>query len=385
MAPGPGPTPTDVPSSVTYHRDVLPITQTHCNGCHTAGGIATSALDSYESAKGAAGLMADAVQNRRMPPWPASPDCGGPFVGDRTLTSEQIQTLTQWAAAGAPEGNPADAPAAPPAPSGLERTDFSAAMAAPYTPTLQDEYRCFVVDPGLTSPKSVVGYDIAPGDRRVVHHVILFRVPRTAALAKDAEDAAPGWSCFGGANVQTTGVLGAWAPGGEAVRYPEATGIRIGADTVLAMQVHYNTRNGIVPDQTGVRLMYGLGSELPATLVPLVASGFRIPAGATGYAYDKSFPNFAGRPVRLWGAMPHMHTRGRSIRLTMDPSDTCVVDIPKWDFHWQNQYFQTSPLVLGAGDQLRLSCVWDNPGDRPLTWGEGTSDEMCFAFVYVSP
>jgi hypothetical protein len=231
----------------------------------------------------------------------------------------------------------------------------------------------------------VVGYDIAPGDQRVVHHVVLYLANRTAAVAKDAEDAAPGWSCFGGANVQTTGVLGAWAPGGEPVRFPEATGIRLGTDTVIAMQVHYNTRNGFLPDQTGVRLMYGLGTELPATLVPLTAAGFRIPAGATGYAYDQSFPNFAGRPVRLWGSMPHMHTRGRSIRLTIEPDDTCVVDVPQWNFHWQLQYFRPSPLILGANDALKLSCAWDNPTDRALTWGEGTADEMCFAFVYVSP
>jgi hypothetical protein len=373
------------PVTVTYHRDVLPITQTHCNGCHTAGGIAAQALDSYENARNAARLMADAVEARRMPPWPASPACGGPFVGDRSLTPEQIRTIGDWAKQGAPEGSPADAPAAPVAPSGLERIDFTGAMEKPYTPTMEDEYRCFIVDPALGAAKNVVGYDIAPGARQVVHHVILYLVPRTAAQAKDAEDAAPGWSCFGGANVQTTGVLGAWAPGGAAVRFPAATGIRVGPDTVMAMQVHYNTRNGMVPDQTGVRLMFGLGSELPAALIPLVASGFRIPPGAKDHAFDKAFPNAAGRPVRLWGSMPHMHTHGKSIRLTVEPSESCVVDIPQWNFHWQNQYFRTSPLVLGAGDQLRLSCTWDNPTDRTLQWGEGTADEMCFAFVYVSP
>src|SRR5512147_1356359 len=94
----------------TYYKDVLPITQVHCNNCHTAGGIGPFPLDTYEGAKLKAPLMADATNNKRMPPWLASKDCGGPFVGDRTLTDDQITTISQWFQNGALEGDPADAP-----------------------------------------------------------------------------------------------------------------------------------------------------------------------------------------------------------------------------------------------------------------------------------
>ncbi len=66
--------------------------------------------------------------------------------------------------------------------------------------------------------------------------------------------------------------------------------------------------------------------------MPLTAAGFRIPAGAADYAYDQSFPNDAGRPMRIRGSMPDMHTHGRRIRLSVEPDDICVVDVPQWNF-----------------------------------------------------
>ncbi|MFZ5440537.1 MAG: monooxygenase [Myxococcota bacterium] len=367
----------------TYYKDVLPITQVSCNGCHVAGGIAPFALDSYAGAKAMAVAMADAVVNKRMPPWPASASCGGPFVGDRTLSDAQIATIDAWARGGAPEGNAADAP--PPAGGAeqLPKVDLTLTMPQAYTPTLRDDYRCFTIDPSLAQQQVVTGYDIVPGSKKVVHHVILYIVPRTAALAKDAQDATPGWQCFGGAGITTSGTLGAWAPGGSAILFPTDTGIRIKPDEVLAMQVHYNTDNGAEPDQTAVKLMYGGGAERNAYLIPLVADNFAIPAGATNFAHGEAFPNSLGFPIRVWGFLPHMHTLGKRITMT-GPNDQCLVDIPKWDFHWQTQYFRKTPVQVPANQSLKLNCTWDNTTSQTVRWGEGTSDEMCFAFIFAT-
>ncbi len=368
----------------TYYKDVLPITQVSCNGCHGAGGIAPFALDSYEAAKLKAPLMADAVNNKRMPPWLASKSCGGPFVGDRTLSDAQIATLNAWFTGGALEGNPADAPAPVGVAEQLPKVDLTMQMPQPYTPTLRDDYRCFIIDPALAQQQVVVGYDITPGSKKVVHHVILYIVPRAAALAKDAQDPATGWQCFGGANVSTDGTLGAWAPGGAAVRFPAGTGIRLAANQVLAMQVHYNTDNAVEADQTSVKLMYGTGSERSAYMLPLVADNFSIAPGAQNYAHTESFPNSLGFPLNVWGFLPHMHTKGTKISLTAGTANECLVDIPRWDFHWQSQYFRKTAFVLPKNGAINLNCTWDNPTNATVTWGEGTSDEMCFAFVYAT-
>ena len=368
----------------TYYKDVLPITQVSCNTCHTAGGIAPFALDSYDAAKLKVALMADATANKRMPPWLASKACGGPFVGDRSLSDDQIATIAQWFQNGALEGNPADAPAPAAIAAALPKVDLEKQMAVAYTPTLKDDYRCFIIDPALTQQQVVTGYDIAPGSRKVVHHVIMYIVGRTRALAKDALDATPGWQCFGGPNVDSVGALGAWAPGGVPVIFPAGTGIRIGADQVLAMQVHYNTGNAVEADRTSVKLMYGTGAERSAYLLPIVADQFSIAPNAVGYTHAEDFPNSLGFTMNLWGFLPHMHTKGKKMTLSAMGTNECLVDIPRWDFHWQNQYFRRTAVQVPRTGGLHLTCTWDNPTANTVTWGESTSDEMCFAFVYAT-
>lgn len=371
----------------TYYKDVLPITQVSCNGCHTAGGIAPFALDTYEAAKTHAALMSDAVKNKRMPPWPAAKDCGGQFVGDRTLTDQQIATIEGWFFDDAPAGNPADAPAPIDVTNEqLPKVDFEARMATAYTATMKDDYRCFIIDPALTQTKTVTGYDIVPGSKKVVHHVILYLVDRTAAANKDAQDTKVGWECFGGADINDASALGAWAPGGAAVIYPTRTGIRVKQNQVLAMQVHYNTDNGSEADQTRVKLMYGAGTEQEATLLPVAAASFAIPPNAQDHKHTQKFDNPLRSslhvPIKLWGFMPHMHTRGRAISITS--GNECLVSVPNWDFHWQTQYFRRAPFTLGADANVSMNCSWDNPGNSTIRWGEGTSDEMCFAFIYAT-
>lgn len=372
----------------TWYKDVQPITRERCEGCHRAGGIGTFSLETYAQAKPMAGAMADAVVAKRMPPWMPDPSCGGPFVGERILTQTEIDTLVQWNQAGAPEGNPADAPPATDGGvPGLPRVDATLTMPEAYTPsaTLSDDYRCFVVDPNLSSAKQAIGYEIQPGIAAEVHHVILYVVNKADALAEDAKDATPGWQCFGGAGITTTGALGAWAPGSGAVLYPSGTGIRIQPGQVLAMQVHYNMAAGVrVPDQSSVQIMYATSTVTDAYLLPLVANGFQIPPNSTGYSYSKDFPNNYVIPIKVWGLLPHMHQLGKRITIT-GGNNECLVDIPHWDFHWQQQYFRPSPYVLSNGQALTVKCEWDNPTAQSVRWGEGTADEMCFAFIYATP
>lgn len=373
---------------VTWYKDVLPIVQRQCLACHAPGGIAPFALDSYAAAQPRSASLADATSLRRMPPWKPDPACGGPFVGERRLTQAQIDAFVAWDSAGAPQGNPADAPPPPDGGlPGLPHVDQTVTMPEAYTPSaaLTDDYRCFLVDPALAADQQVTGYDILPGVAAEVHHVIVYIVDKAAAQAKDAQDPGPGWQCFGGANTTSDGALGAWAPGSGAVLFPAGTGIRLAANRGLAIQVHYNTLAGVrTPDQTSLKLMYAASPVTAAYLLPLVADGFSIPPLTNGYSYSKSFNNPAPLGIKLWGLLPHMHTLGRRITIT-GPANACLIDIPTWDFHWQQQYFRPAPFALGAGQSVTVGCTWDNPTNRTITWGEGTTDEMCFAFVYATP
>src|SRR6478752_4774650 len=93
----------------TFNKDVLPILQKHCQGCHRPGEIAPMSLLSYTEARPWAKAMKAAVVTEKMPPWFADPKYGH-FANDRRLSSEELATISAWADAGAPEGNLKDAP-----------------------------------------------------------------------------------------------------------------------------------------------------------------------------------------------------------------------------------------------------------------------------------
>jgi hypothetical protein len=176
------------------------------------------------------------------------------------------------------------------------------------------------------------------------------------------------------------------------------------------MQVHYNLASPQargMSDQSRVELFFAptTVSNLQAVFLPLVQQQFNVPAGAAptdpaARVVGEMRWNF---PLRLFGAMPHMHTRGRSIRVDAmhaDGTSECLIHVPQWNFHWQQGYWFRDPFrpITGAArDTLRLTCTYDNTeanqptvdgvrqAPRALTWGEGTDDEMCLNFVYASP
>src|SRR4029077_13385820 len=96
-------------SPVTFHKEVLPILQKNCQSCHRPGQIAPMSLLTYDEARPWARSMKTKVESRQMPPWFADPQ-HGQFANDRSLSRRDIETMAKWADAGAPQGDPADAP-----------------------------------------------------------------------------------------------------------------------------------------------------------------------------------------------------------------------------------------------------------------------------------
>lgn len=367
---------------VTWHRDVGPIVQRRCQGCHAAGGMGPFPLETYAHASAQHAAVAGAVTELRMPPWmPVGPPR---FKDSRRLTRGEVAIISAWSQQGAPEGDPATAPPPQPAPQGLDWVDLRMAPAQAYTPNTSqpDDYHCFLLEPGFTEARDVIGFEVVPGARHQVHHVLLFNVPEAAAREADAREAGPGWTCFGDSGVNGQSVLGAWAPGTPATRYPEGTGVRVQPGSVVVMQVHYNLANGPrVADRTSVDLQFSRTPvPQPATLELVASDGFEIPPGSQGYRYTFQQLLIGGT---LWGVLPHMHTLGRRIVLQREAGT--LIDIPAWDFHWQQAYFYEEPVQLPPTvGKIQLTCIWDNPTQRAIRWGEGTGDEMCLAYLYIT-
>jgi hypothetical protein len=380
------------PFTTSWHRDVQPLVEVHCRTCHTTGGIGTFTLDTFEQAQAVAQAMASSVKQGRMPPYPASADCGGPFVDENRLTPAEVALFETWAEEGGPEGNPADAKVVMrPSPEVLASVDLTLEAQSPYTPKGTDDYHCFVFDPQLTEPRFITGYEVVPGTRSQVHHVNLFSATRAEAVARDQREAGEGYTCFGSSGLPSQNMVGAWAPGAQVVNYPRGTGIQLAQNQVLVLQIHYNVSAGMPkPDRTTARFSFATQVVQAALVIPIADNQFTVPPRVTNFTpRNHPFPlvnnlNFGGQPItaRLWGLGAHMHTRGT--RVTVSHDSGCVLDIPRWDFNWQRQFFRKTPLTVRPGDTLTISCTWTNETDTPLRWGENTEDEMCIAFLYVT-
>src|SRR5262249_54351253 len=106
---------------------------------------------------------------------------------------------------------------------------------------------------------------------------------------------------------------------------------------------------------------------------------FTIPAGAKGYQV-KSTCTVNGN-WRVLGIAPHMHQHATAFTSFQD--NTCLMNIPHWDFAWQGGYFFEQPMDLTAGTKIQTTCTYDNGGSSSIAFGEATTDEMCFGFLYV--
>jgi mono/diheme cytochrome c family protein len=384
-----------VDTTPNWYRDVQPIVSERCAGCHNATGIGPFALDSYPSVVEHAGAVADAVKARRMPPWMPSADCQS-YVGERRLSQDAIDAVAGWVEAGMPLGDPKNSIQQPLSTDSLAWVDKTVGPDSAYTPapapSRVDDYRCFPLDPQLTGARDLIGFEVEPGVRKQVHHVLLYTVTSAEAKALDDASPGPGWPCFGGPGVDAPKMVGGWVPGTGAVRFPGQTGVTIYSGDVLIMQVHYNlSTTSPAPDRTLVHLQYSK-NPVPyhAQMFPLVDKGFTISPQQLGATTSVSFQSPAD--ATIWGVVPHMHTRGKTVKVELVPPpgvaspNTCLVNIPRWNFQWQQFYFFTSRtgLPLAQNWSFKLTCTWDNPTDKTVRWGEGTDDEMCLAFVYVT-
>ncbi|WP_299441790.1 hypothetical protein [uncultured Phycicoccus sp.] len=314
------------------------------------------------------------------------------------------------------------------------------------TPSGTDDYRCFLLDPRLTTDQLVSGVDIRPGNPDLVHHVIVSEVRpdeiRTAERL-DAADPGQGWTCFGGSGVRSAGAglddadwVGAWAPGGGERVMAEDIGIPLVAGSRLVVQVHYNLLGGSGSDRSAVRLRLSEaeGSDKAALDTMLLPAPVELPcrsnrtAGlcARGVSVADVSRRFGERPARadllhlLCGPIEpgpvqsctrkvreagtiravagHMHLLGRAITVDVGRAGgerQRVLDIPVWDFDDQGSRALTTPARIEAGDSITVTCRHDQSlrdslpafagqEERYVVWGEGTTDEMCLGIVFLT-
>ncbi|MCE9606405.1 MAG: ascorbate-dependent monooxygenase [Planctomycetia bacterium] len=387
------------PDAPTFSRHVAPILWKNCASCHRPGEVGPFSLLSYGDAAKRATFLADITAERRMPPWKAEPDFGH-FLDERILTDDEIKTLRDWAQAGAPEGDPKDLPVPPKFVEGwqLGEPDLILEMPEPFEVRADgpDIYRCFVLPIPTTENRTVAAAEFRPGNRRVVHHAIMYLDANGAARKKDEQDPGQGYSSFGGPGVLPTGGLGGWAPGAMPRKLPEGTGkfLRKGSDLVL--QLHYHPDGKPATDRSMVGIYF---TKKPATTIvgglAILNTRLAIPAGDKQYTIEaKSEP--LPVDVNVLGLGPHMHLLGRQMKVTAaTPAGETVplIWIKDWDFNWQGSYGYAKPIRLPKGSVIHVAAIYDNSEANPhnpnsppkrVTWGEQTTDEMCLVSIMLT-
>ena len=387
---------------------------------------------------------------------------GGAWVGMRAASSDEAsgerseqpsleaQTAVE-AEADRHAAAEADAPDDLPLRKGERRVTLS--MPEPYTPdppsgASSDDYRCFLLDPGLDEEVFVTGTDVSPGNPRLVHHVILFDVP--AEQVEEAEQLdkvtdGQGWTCFGDSGLRTgpgslddAPWLGAWAPGVAESVMRAGYGKPLEPGSRIVMQVHYSLLAGEGADISSTRLRVAPATrDLAPIRTMLMPAPVELPCRpdrADGPLCDRDAAladveervGYAGganwlhilcgtqiepdpttrcdrrisEPSTLLGVAGHMHLLGKQIRIDLNPGRPDarrVLDIEEWDFDNQGSR-GVDPVRLEPGDTVRVTCrhsqeardqvtAFEGEGrlDRYVVWGEGTVDEMCLGILQVAP
>lgn len=394
----------------TWADDVACIVYSHCTGCHHPGGIAGGVLDltSYDEAHGHRDDIQAYTTARVMPPWPPDPAYRS-LAHERRLTQDEIDIIAAWAAADGPQGNLANAPSVPVYATAQEITapDVSVIMPTYQVPTIgSDLYRCFVMPSGSAQDNFIKRLEVVPGNRSIVHHVLVYQDTSGQAQVLDNADPSPGYSSFGGIGVSGAPLLGVWVPGSSVMSTPDGMGIKLLAGADIVIQVHYPEDSDLQTDSTRVNVEFtepgftrdlGILSALYHFPPSLQEDVLAISPGEVSTFHEQFQVPI---PATLTAIGPHAHLLCKDMRawaITPDDDSIPLIHIPDWDFHWQGMYEFQHPIYLPSGSVLYGEATYDNtsdnednPNDPPawVTLGEATTDEMMlfyFAYTYGFP
>lgn len=371
----------EVPARPTFTKDVLPILQENCQACHRPQGlnlggmVAPMPLTTYQEVRPWAKAIARAVKSRIMPPWHAAPEQHGVFLGERTLTDHQIETIARWAATGAGRGNPEDAP--PPVEFPADDTgwaigepDLVVSLPEPFLveDDVEDQYVTIPVkltEEMLPEDRWIKAVEFRPGSE-AVHHII----------------ARP---------------LGGIAPGYQPRVYRDGISALLRKGTTVAFQMHYHKEPGpgtAVYDQSEVAVTFYEPGEVIRYVVegdPLGTFRFVIPPGEGNYSDDTASYTFE-KDAQILSFNPHMHLRGKAAKYVAvfpDGREEVLLHVPEYDFNWQTTYRFEEPVAVPKGTRIDLTLWWDNSAeneDNPdptaeVRWGRPTTAEMGFGWM----
>lgn len=378
--------PVAVSQPVTYHNRISRILQQSCVPCHREGGIAPFALTTPAEVAAHAGMVRKQVTQGVMPPWFAAPPTHGPspWLNDRSLPAADKADLLAWMERGRPEGKAAHAPKVRTYPSEWQLGEPDAIVRLPEPVDVAASgvmpYVNIEVPTDFDSDRWVQGWEIRPSARDVVHHVLVYVLPPGKDGKPQKNRRIDG----------TSNYLAAYAPGYQAVSYPEGWAKFIPAGSTLHFQLHYTPKGKATRDQSVLGLKFSKTPPKHEVRVSAIAGAIDIPPGDPDFKVEGQLP--VPESARLMSFMPHMHVRGKAYRYELElpgSAPKTLLDVPRYDFNWQLLYRLSEHIDLPAGSVLKGTARYDNSAGNPanpdptrrVQWGEQTDEEMMLGYI----
>jgi peroxiredoxin len=372
-------------SDVTFAKEVSRIVNNKCGYCHRAGAAAPFALETYDDVVKWADAIKEVVNEQRMPPWHATASFGH-FSNDRRLTETEQALLVRWIDSGRAKGDEKDLPpAVVHDDSGWMIGQPDLVLKMPQKVDIQADgvvaYQYYVTPTNFKEDVWVTAAEAKPGNRGVVHHIIIF--------FRDPKMKVP----LGEPDGKKFGFLVGTAPGDMPLVLPPGVARRIPAGAELVWQMHYTPTGKPEEDLSEVGLIFHKGPEPPkfnSITKGISQRWFKIPAHADNHRVESNF-TFKEDAILL-SFMPHMHLRGKAFSYEAvypDGSKEILLDIPKYDFNWQSAYRLAQPKTMPAGTKIHCVAHFDNSKNnpanpdptKPVVWGDQTWEEMMIGWI----
>lgn len=386
----------------TWSGEVAQLFYNKCSKCHHPGGLAPTSLMTYGEVSPMATIISQYITDEEMPPWP--PDNSyQEYLHVRSLSSTEKSTILNWLSNGLPEGNSA---ATPPPPVYTNNTILGNGDLTVQIPTYMskatanDDYVCFSVPTYLTQNRIIKAVEVVPGNRQIVHHALIFIDPNGIEVTDTLDGL-----CASPSNASTKLVIG-YTPGASPMILPSvsplALGMDIGPGSNIYFAMHYPVGSYGEFDSTKVILHFyppGTTNVRQISAAPLISNNnFMLPANQVTNL-TAQYPANGGVPTNfsVLSVFPHMHLLGTNIKAyayKANQDTVKFVNIPHWDFHWQDFYFFRYIQKVSTGFKIKGEAKYDNtvnnphnPNSPPLNVSSGfnTTDEMFLVYFHFMP
>jgi hypothetical protein len=250
----------------------------------------------------------------------------------------------------------------------------------------------------IPAGKWIQAIELLPGNTDVLHHVVTYIGP--FGMSGDEDETSSGVNSLIYLNdaarrevrmAEAPRIGGVWVAGSPPSKFPDGWGQSLTAGELFSFNMHYHPSGTAGTDSSKLGIYFGQG-ELQKEVTTAFAAdpGMFIPAGAADHREDGVY--LFARDSLITALLPHMHNRGKSMKYTLvepDGSERILLDVPKYDYNWQNIYRLREPIPAPAGSFMKVEAHWDNSAGNPanpdpaidVPWGDGTNNEMLVGFI----